>query len=414
MEIHLIKTTRKALILLFFMCFYCYNVFAQLDQTEYEKAIQRKEYRFALKHIREQISNTKEPDADLYYKRAIAYEGIGKYIYAISDCTSALKYNPNDEKAYLLRGKCKIKMGDPTYIKDLQKGGKEGIAMLKKLGKEPTTTTPQNDIEIISDVDTDIPAMGGNTNNKTFVVIIANEKYLENNISQVCYAQKDGDVFKQYCIKTLGIPAENIHVRNNATRNQMRSEMKWLNNIANAFGEKSNIIVYYSGHGMPDEENQKAYLLPSDGIANDPESAYSLESFYNQLGALNVNSIVVFLDACFSGFQRDGGMLTATKGVAIKPKEEKLNGNVIVISASKGDETAYPYQEKGHGLFTYYLLKKLQSSKGDITLKELGNYIIDNVKQTSMRKNSKIQTPTIYASEHKSEYLYNLKLRNNK
>lgn len=115
MEIHLIKTTRKALILLFFMCFYCYNVFAQLDQTEYEKAIQRKEYRFALKHIREQISNTKEPDADLYYKRAIAYEGIGNYIYAISDCTSALKYNPNDEKAYLLRGKCKIKMGDPTY-----------------------------------------------------------------------------------------------------------------------------------------------------------------------------------------------------------------------------------------------------------------------------------------------------------
>ena len=256
--------------------------------------------------------------------------------------------------------------------------------------------------------------MGRNTNNNTFVVIIANEKYLENNISQVCYAQKDGDVFKQYCIKTLGIPAENIHVRNNATRNQMRSEMKWLNNIANAFGEKSNIIVYYSGHGMPDEENQKAYLLPSDGIANDPESAYSLESFYNQLGALNVNSIVVFLDACFSGFQRDGGMLTATKGVAIKPKEEKLNGNVIVISASKGDETAYPYQEKGHGLFTYYLLKKLQSSKGNITLKKLGNYIIDNVKQTSMRKNSKIQTPTIYASEHKSEYLFNLKLRNNK
>ena len=74
MEIHFITITRKALILLYFMCFYCYNVFAQLDQTEYEKAIQRKEYRFALEHIREQISNTKEPDADMYYKRAIAYD----------------------------------------------------------------------------------------------------------------------------------------------------------------------------------------------------------------------------------------------------------------------------------------------------------------------------------------------------
>lgn len=256
MEIHLIKTTRKALILLFFMCLNCYSAFAQL---EYENAIQRRDYQLAVGIMKVEIDHT-EPNADMYYKRAVAYEGLGEYIYAISDCTSALKCNPNDENAYLLRGKCKIKMGDPTYIMDLQKGGKEGIAMLKKLGKEPTTTTPQNNIEIISDVDTNIPAMGRNTNNNTFVVIIANEKYLENNISQVCYAQKDGDVFKQYCIKTLGIPAENIHVRNNATRNQMRSEMKWLNNIANAFGKKSNIIVYYSGHGMPDEENQKAYL----------------------------------------------------------------------------------------------------------------------------------------------------------
>lgn len=222
MKRHFITITRKVLFLLFFMCFHCYSVFAQL---EYENAIQRRDYQLAVNIMKAEIRQ-KAPDADRYYKRAVAYEGLGEYIYAISDCTSALKCNPNDENAYLLRGKCKIKMGDPTYIKDLQKGGKEGGTILKKLGKEPTTTTPQNNIEIISDVDTNIPAMGRNTNNNTFVVIIANEKYLENNISQVCYAQKDGDVFKQYCIKTLGVPAENIHLRNNATLNQMRSEMK--------------------------------------------------------------------------------------------------------------------------------------------------------------------------------------------
>lgn len=154
MEIHLIKTTRKALILLFFMCLNCYSAFAQL---EYENAIQRRDYQLAVGIIKRKINN-EVPDADMFYKRAVAYEGLGEYIYAISDCTSALKCNPNDENAYLLRGKCKIKMGDPTYIKDLQKGGKEGGTILKKLGKEPTTTTPQNNIEIISDVDTNIPA----------------------------------------------------------------------------------------------------------------------------------------------------------------------------------------------------------------------------------------------------------------
>ena len=81
MEIHLIKTTRKALILLFFMCLNCYSAFAQL---EYENAIQRRDYQLAVGIMKVEIDHT-EPNADMYYKRAVAYEGLGEYIYAISD-----------------------------------------------------------------------------------------------------------------------------------------------------------------------------------------------------------------------------------------------------------------------------------------------------------------------------------------
>jgi len=34
------------------------------------------------------------------------------------------------------------------------------------------------------------------------------------------------------------------------------------------------------------------------------------------------------------------------------------NHEVALVSASQADETAYPYKDKQHGLFTYYLLKK--------------------------------------------------------
>jgi hypothetical protein len=60
-------------------------------------------------------------------------------------------------------------------------------------------------------------------------------------------------------------------------------------------------------------------------------------------------------------------MLASARGVAIKVKEEKPQGNLVVVSASQGDETAYPYNEKRHGLFTYYLLEKLQESNIKIT-----------------------------------------------
>jgi hypothetical protein len=71
---------------------------------------------------------------------------------------------------------------------------------------------------------------------------------------------------------------------------------------------------------------------------------------------------------------------------------------MIVLSAAQGDETAYPYKEKGHGLFTYFLLKKLQESKGNTTLGELADYITSEVGKTSIVINGKSQTPSASVS----------------
>ena len=124
----------------------------------------------------------------------------------------------------------------------------------------------------------------------------------------------------------------------------------------------------------------------------------SLKKLYSQLGALKAHSVVVFLDACFSGSKRDDGMLVAARGVAISPKEELPMGNMVIFSAASGNETAMPYKEKSHGLFTYYLLKKLQETKGNVTLSDLGNYIKTKVRQKSTVVNKKPQTPTVISA----------------
>lgn len=103
----------------------------------------------------------------------------------------------------------------------------------------------------------------------------------------------------------------------------------------------------------------------------------------------------MFLDACFSGTKRESGMMTAARGVAIKVREEAPQGNMVVFTAAQGDETAYQYAEKGHGMFTYFLLKKLQETRGEVTLGELGDYITGEVKKASVVNNSKMQTPTV-------------------
>ena len=72
--------------------------------------------------------------------------------------------------------------------------------------------------------------------------------------------------------------------------------------------------------------------------------------------------------------------------------------NVLVFSAAQGDETAYPYKEKGHGMFTFFLLKKLQDSKGTVTLGELTDFVTTAVNQQSILQNKKTQTPKVSSS----------------
>jgi hypothetical protein len=258
-------------------------------------------------------------------------------------------------------------------------------------------TTIENKSSVIgtADVDVNIPS-GTQINDKTFAVIIANENYQKE--VKVQYAVNDGKVFKEYCEKTLGIPSKNIHFAQDASFGNMKSEIKWISDVASAYTGQAKIIFFYAGHGMPNEADKSAYLLPVDGFSSDFETAIKLDDLYSRLNASPSQSITVFLDACFSGSVRDNGMLANARGVKIVPKTDAIKGNMIVFSAATGNESAYPYKEKQHGLFTYFLLKKLQDTKGNTDYKELSDFIIQNVKQQSIVVNQKSQTPQVNTS----------------
>ena len=246
--------------------------------------------------------------------------------------------------------------------------------------------------QIKADVDLNIP-LGNLKRENTFALIIANENYQEEEI--VPNALNDGAVFAEYCEKTLGIPSNNIKYVADATLNVIRRQVNWLCQVMDAYQGQANIIFYYAGHGIPDESNMSSYILPVDGYGTDVSSGYGLDKLYSELSSKPAKSVIVLLDACFSGAKRDGGMLASARGVAIKVKQNKPKGNMIIMSAAQGDETAYPYEEKMHGMFTYYLLKKLQETKGDVTLGELADYVTTEVKKRSIIINGKMQTPSI-------------------
>lgn len=232
---------------------------------------------------------------------------------------------------------------------------------------------------------------------KTYALIIANEDY--EMATGVKMARNDGLAVKEYFIKTLGLAEKQVLYYPNATFGKMRKAMNDIKGIASAYGGDINLLIYYAGHGIPDNATKDAYLMPVDVDGTDVSVCYSLKKFYSDIEDMHVRQAVVFLDACFSGAKRDGDMIVAARGVAIKAKEERPKGNTFVFCATSDEEAAYSYEEEKHGLFTYYLLKYMQEKKGNVNLGGLSDYIRENVSRQSVLINGKKQTPTIVIPE---------------
>ncbi len=268
----------------------------------------------------------------------------------------------------------------------------------------PTYTQPTNnnlyqpqDVEKIATcvLDKDIPITNKTANN-TFAFIVGNENYLD--AIKVPFANNDANIFAEYCKSTLGLPKENVKVYKDATFGVLVNAVSTIKKIAKAYEGKLNIIFYYSGHGIPDEASHEAFMLPIDADGQNMGICYSLDKLYKELKDTHAQKVLVLLDACFSGAVRGNGMIVEAKGVAIKPKKNVVDGNIVVLSAATDKQTAYPFEQEGHGLFTYYLLKKLHDTCGNVTLGELQSYIKSEVGKKAIVIKGKEQTPTVVTS----------------
>jgi hypothetical protein len=302
------------------------------------------------------------------------------------------------------------KDGQLTLLKNPLKGGNAIVLAQASSGakKDPNAPAVSRYPAPGSDVDKNIP-QSKSTSENLFAFIIANENYPE---APVPFALNDGRIFKEYCLKTLGLPEKQIRMFEDASLGRIIAAVEQIKEIADAYDGDAEVIVYYAGHGVPNDKKNTAYLLPVDGSSSDiTTTGYSLEKFYTELSKLNLKTVTVFLDACFSGAKRENEMLASARGVAVKVRDEAPRGNMVVFSAATGDETAHQYEEKGHGLFTYFLLKKLQETRGAVTYGELSDYVNKQVKRQSVVINNKRQTPTVIPSPLLAGKWQNIKLK---
>jgi hypothetical protein len=259
---------------------------------------------------------------------------------------------------------------------------------------------------IKSDVD-ELPAVIVKHNKNAYAIVIGIEQYRQR-LPKADFAVNDAMTVTNYLSKVMGYPEQNIITLTgeHAAKSDLEKYFeKWLwNNVE----KDSTVFVYFSGHGAPNPQTGDAYLVPYDG---DPsfieQTGYSLKRLYESLNKLPAKEIIVALDSCFSGA---GGRSVIAKGA--RPLVMNLQSNVVlsksitVMSASSNEQISSTYDEKGHGLFTYFMLKGIKNEDvvkqdGSIAISDLFGYLKPQVERIARKQYNNEQTPQLIGEKNR-------------
>ena len=224
-------------------------------------------------------------------------------------------------------------------------------------------------------------------------VIVGNRDYQHERVPDVAFAHRDAAAFRRYVLDVLGFDPNRVFDLRDATQAEL---FTWFGNRDSHEGRLwrylhprhgSDVVVFYSGHGVPGLKDRRGYLLPADADPDTPEiNGYPIDLLYANLGKpAEARSVRVFLDACFSGESDRGMLIRSASPVVVTPELPGVSGEKLtVLTAASGADVASWDEKARHGMFTHHLLDALYGKgdldgDGEVTAAEAKTYLDDTM-----------------------------------
>lgn len=246
-------------------------------------------------------------------------------------------------------------------------------------------------------------------NRDAVAVVIGNRRY-GHGIPEVRYAANDAIEMKRFLVDVLGYRGGNVIGLIDASQAEMYAV---FGNSRDHRGKlwswvrpgRSDVVVFYSGHGMPGLRDKRGYLLPVDADPATPEiNGYPLDLLLENLAMLDTRSTTVLLDACFSGNSAGGWLIRSASPVYVKAAPPAPATGLTLITAAQADQVASWDEGAGHGLFTRHLLDALRGAAdrgrdgnrdGAVTLDEVRRYLDDEMSYAARRQFQRVQQASV-------------------
>jgi hypothetical protein len=226
-------------------------------------------------------------------------------------------------------------------------------------------------------------------------IIIGIQNYKR--LGKADYANQDAQIFYEYAHRALGIPKDRIKILTDSDADQaafLKTFRNWL--PLNVNKDKTDVFVFYSGHGLPSQDGNALYMLPY-GVDQDllDETAVDQRKINEAIQATKPKSVTMFIDSCYSGLSKNGeNLLTSAKPVVLKNLNISYPPEFTIMTASSSTQISSSSPDLKHGIFSFYLMKGMEGNadidkNGNITFGEMQKYLMDNVPRQAMTLNRK-------------------------
>jgi len=200
----------------------------------------------------------------------------------------------------------------------------------------------ENSVEVVYDI----------SSAKYFALIIAVEQYDHPRFNDLDQPVKDAISFSNLIQSEYNFDKENITFMENPSKGDI---IGTLYQMRTKVTPKDNLLIYYAGHGVWDEEMTMGYWLPKDADPENPVNWLPNTDLTNYLNVLKSKHTLLIADACFSG--------------GIFKTRSAFNNNVMSVerlyklTSRKAITSGTLNEVPDRSVFIEYLIKRLESNK---------------------------------------------------
>lgn len=131
-----------------------------------------------------------------------------------------------------------------------------------------------------------------------YALIIGINEYRDDEIQDLDNPINDAEQLAGVLTYHYSFDQENVTVLENPTREEI---IKSLDKLTQLVTEKDNLLIFYAGHGIWNEQLNQGYWLPSDASMDSKSYWLSNSTLRDYVGGIRSKHTLLISDACFSG-----------------------------------------------------------------------------------------------------------------